>query len=992
MAKIIGNTTSTPYPRPDWNQTDVNKADFIKNKPTLGDLSSKDIIEKTDLAEGVQASLNKADVAEQNAKNYVDEKLTAEATARTNADTALGERIDGVVTTHTTDKEALQESIDDTNEELAGARVEINEALDSKVIARPGYSLVADEEITRLSKVDNYNDGEVRGLISANTTAIETEKTRAEAAETNLQNQINTIMNNPDAEEAINSISEFTQWVKDHGDIAKGMQEAIDANTTSISSLTTSVASTYETKTAANSKLQSAKDYADGLAKNYDASGSAAAVEAKLNTHITSNETAFSNVQTSINSLDGRIDTLEGSAHTHGNAEELALIASGDKAKWDAVVADHLTSADKTDLNDAIAGEKSRAEGIESGLRTDVDGIKADYLTSTDKTTLSNAITSEQTRAEGIEGGLRTDVNAIKGDYLKSSDKTALQNQITSNTQAIAANTKAISDQATADAAAYETKTDANSKLTEAKAHATALDTAMSARVATLEAVDHTLYIAADAKVLTDAQKYADGKDTAIATAKQAGDNAQSDLNTFKTTVSTTYATKKDVESAIGNVHTHSNKDVIDGITATKVAAWDAAEQNAKDYADGKDATISAAKKAGDDAQEDLNTFKTTVSTTYATKSEVEDAIDNVHTHSNLDILNEINGDKIAAWDSAESNAMLYAEGLASNYATAAQGAKADSALQADDKTALENAIAGKVAQTAYNTKVKELADAIATKQNIITANTYDTYGSATTAETNAKKYTDDKINELVNGAPEALNTLDEIAAALKDKADIVDTLNDAIGKKADASSLATVATSGSYKDLTDTPSIPTKTSDLSNDSGFITTQYTLPTAGKNQLGGVKTTSSVTSTAGHSACPIIDGVPYYQDTVYGHPTTTAVTAGLYKIGKDNQGHVVIGDAFTIPAAYSHPTQTAYASGLYKITTNTLGHVTAATAVTKTDITGLGIPAQDTTYSNASTSKSGLMSAEDKTKLDSISGGANKITFEFANGVLSIIEH
>lgn len=38
--------------------------------------------------------------------------------------------------------------------------------------------------------------------------------------------------------------------------------------------------------------------------------------------------------------------------------------------------------------------------------------------------------------------------------------------------------------------------------------------------------------------------------------------------------------------SAEGN-HSHSNKDVLDGITAEKVAAWDAAEQNAKDYADG---------------------------------------------------------------------------------------------------------------------------------------------------------------------------------------------------------------------------------------------------------------------------------------------------------------------------------------------------------------------------------------------------------------------
>lgn len=39
---------------------------------------------------------------------------------------------------------------------------------------------------------------------------------------------------------------------------------------------------------------------------------------------------------------------------------------------------------------------------------------------------------------------------------------------------------------------------------------------------------------------------------------------------------------------------------------------------------------------------------------------------------------------------------------------------------------------------------------------------------------------------------------------------------------------------------------------------------YTLPTA-SSTLGGVKTTSTVTSTSGLSPCPIISGVPYYKD-------------------------------------------------------------------------------------------------------------------------------
>ena len=120
--------------------------------------------------------------------------------------------------------------------------------------------------------------------------------------------------------------------------------------------------------------------------------------------------------------------------------------------------------------------------------------------------------------------------------------------------------------------------------------------------------------------------------------------------------------------------------------------------------------------------------------------------------------------------------------------------------------------------------------------------------------------------------------------------------------------------------------------------------------------------------------------------------------------------------------YTHPAYTAKSSGLYKITVDATGHVSAVTAVTKSDITALGIPGQDTnttyndmtgatasadgthglvpapakgdnsrylrsdgtwvtppntTYNIASTSSNGLMSSSDKSKLDGIASGANK---------------
>lgn len=80
------------------------------------------------------------------------------------------------------------------------------------------------------------------------------------------------------------------------------------------------------------------------------------------------------------------------------------------------------------------------------------------------------------------------------------------------------------------------------------------------------------------------------------------------------------------------------------------------------------------------------------------------------------------------------------------------------------------------------NQKILKLDDEKADKEGVLTelSNTLN----------EAKGYTDTKVAALVNGAPETLDTLDELAAALKDNKDIVDTLNAAIGNKANQSDL----------------------------------------------------------------------------------------------------------------------------------------------------------------------------------------------------------
>lgn len=58
--------------------------------------------------------------------------------------------------------------------------------------------------------------------------------------------------------------------------------------------------------------------------------------------------------------------------------------------------------------------------------------------------------------------------------------------------------------------------------------------------------------------------------------------------------------------------------------------------------------------------------------------------------------------------------------------------------------------------------------------------------------------------------------------------------------------------------------------------------------------------------------------------------------------------------------YSHPGYTSKSNGFYKVTVDGTGHVSGTTAVAKADITNLGIPAQDTTYSAATSSTLGLV--------------------------------
>jgi hypothetical protein len=89
--------------------------------------------------------------------------------------------------------------------------------------------------------------------------------------------------------------------------------------------------------------------------------------------------------------------------------------------------------------------------------------------------------------------------------------------------------------------------------------------------------------------------------------------------------------------------------------------------------------------------------------------------------------------------------------------------------------------------------------------------------GGGSTESFATEAYVDTSVANLVDSAPTTLDTLNELAAALGDDANFATTVTNSLANKADTSSLATVATSGDYNDLTNTPTTPTAVDQTAN-------------------------------------------------------------------------------------------------------------------------------------------------------------------------------
>ena len=181
--------------------------------------------------------------------------------------------------------------------------------------------------------------------------------------------------------------------------------------------------------------LQSAKDYADGLAVNYDAAGSA-------NTALESAKAYADGKDTAIQAAQKAADDAAAAA---GVADGKAVAAQGEVDALETYVGTFTHDTAKTVVEyiyaktDGIAtsGNLEALAGRVTQAETDIDNIEKDYLKAADKTELEGKITAVQTavdtekgRAEGIEAGLESRLAAVEGDYLKAADKTELQGNI----------------------------------------------------------------------------------------------------------------------------------------------------------------------------------------------------------------------------------------------------------------------------------------------------------------------------------------------------------------------------------------------------------------------------------------------------------------------------------------------------------------------------------------------------------------------------------
>ena len=371
--------------------------------------------------------------------------------------------------------------------------------------------------------------------------------------------------------------------------------------------------------------LKSAKDYADSLAVNYDAAGTA---ETKVN------ELANGQVKTNTEA----IATLNGGANTEGSvAKAVADAKAGLETKISAVDAKAVAAQAAADnAKNAADAVDAKVGAVPEGstVMTEIQKVKDAAYNDAEvrgliKTNADN-ITALTGRADAVEGKVSTLVGNDAGKSARTIANEELTKQLIpegakeslDTLQEIAAWIQNHPDDASAmNAAIAALKTKVGDipegatattvvayikELVDAeKVRATGVESGLDTRVSAVEAKlgdgegSVSKQIEAAVKVETDARIAADSAlDGKITTAKAAADKAQGDVNALKDVVATKAAAS----------------DVTALTTRVTAAEKDIADLQAAIAPDGKvTVAIADAKKAGTDAQATANKNKTDI-------------------------------------------------------------------------------------------------------------------------------------------------------------------------------------------------------------------------------------------------------------------------------------------------------------------------------------------------------------------------------------------
>lgn len=216
-----------------------------------------------------------------------------------------------------TDAAGALEEYKGTNDVAVKANADAIDAIEA-TIGEVAEDKTVVQMIADAQAAATYDDTELAGRVTAAEGAIDAiEADYLKAADKEaLQEQINTIMNNPDAEGAINSINEFTKYVTDHGTIADGFRTDIDKNKEDIAALQTKVGNdTVAAQIEAAIEALKIGDYAK------------AADLADAVARIAQNETDIEALEGRADTAEGKIATLETEVAKKANDADLAIVA-----------------------------------------------------------------------------------------------------------------------------------------------------------------------------------------------------------------------------------------------------------------------------------------------------------------------------------------------------------------------------------------------------------------------------------------------------------------------------------------------------------------------------------------------------------------------------------------------------------------------------------------------------------------------------------------